>query len=179
MPSSASEVLPLAVVVYESGFDIAPTLAEVRARLTARGDLALGGVLPEWGGLHSNGRHEMLLRDLASDGVTQISQELGAEADSCILDPDGFARARLSISRAIEAGCDIVFVGKFAKQEAAGQGVRSEIGDAMAAGIPTLVVMRDAQREAFEAFAGDDWTKLAPEVDAIVGWALAATGRAA
>lgn len=179
MSQSATEVLPLAVVVYPSGFDITPTLAEARARLAARGDLTLGGVLPEWGGLHSNGRHEMLLRDIASDGITQISQELGAEADSCILDPDGFARARLSIARAIEAGVDVVFVGKFAKQEAAGQGVRAEIGDAMGAGIPTLVVMREAQREAFEAFAGDEWTPLAPDADAIVGWVLAATGRTA
>ena len=44
---------------------------------------------------------------------------------------------------------------------------------AMAAGIPTLVVMRDAQREAFEAFAGDDWTALPPEASAIVEWIAA------
>lgn len=176
---SATAPFPLAVVVYPPGFDIGPLLRDVHDRLAARGDLKIGGVVPKAGDLLANGRHAMLLEDLASGVATTISQDLGAGADSCILDVDGLTRARLAIVRAIEDGVDLVFVGKFAKQEAAGHGVREEIGRAMIAGVPTLVVMRETQGAAWAAFAGDDFTPLAPDADAIVAWALAATDRSA
>jgi len=176
---SATEPHPLAVVVYPPGFDIGPLLRTVHDRLAARGDLRIGGVVPKSGDLLANGRHAMLLEDLASGVATTISQDLGAGADSCILDVDGLTRARLAIVGAIEDGVDLVFVGKFAKQEAAGHGVREEIGRAMIAGVPTLVVMRETQGPAWAAFAGDDFTSLAPDADGIVAWALAATGRPA
>lgn len=175
-PTSA--IPALAVVVYEPGYDVEPLLAAVRDRLAARGDLRLGGVVPRSGDLLANGRHAMLLEDVVSGTATAISQELGAGADSCILDVDGLTRARLAITKAIDDGVDLVFVGKFAKQEAAGHGVREEIAQAMIAGIPTLVVMRDGQTGAWGEFAGDDHATLPPDADAIVAWALAATGRA-
>jgi len=177
--SSASPTVPaLAVVVYEPGFDVGPLLAAVRDRLAARGDMNLGGVVPRFGDLLANGRHAMLLEDVVSGDATAISQDLGAGADSCILDVDGLTRARLAITKAIDDGADLVFVGKFAKQEAAGHGVREEIAQAMIAGIPTLVVMRDGQTGAWADFAGDDFLTLPPDVDAVVAWALSATGRA-
>lgn len=176
--STPLAVPTLAVVVYEPGFDVEPMLVAVRDRLDGRGDVRLGGVVPRTGDLLANGRRAMLLEDVVSGTATTISQELGAGADSCILDVDGLTRARLAITRAIDDGVDLVFVGKFAKQEAAGHGVREEIGRAMVAGIPTLVVMRDTQRSAWSDFAGDDHATLPPDVDAIVGWALAAIGRA-
>ena len=170
---------PLAVVVYDPGFAVEPLLREVHARLTARGDLRLGGVVPKLGPVLPNGRHAMLLEDVASGVATTISQDLGAGADSCILDVDGLTRARLAIVEAIDGGVDLVFVGKFAKQEAAGHGVREEIGRAMIAEVPTLVVMRATQGDAWAEFAGDEFTTLPPDPDAIVAWALAATGRSA
>ena len=176
---TSPDPFPLAVVVYEPGFDIGPLLRTVHDRLAARGDLRIGGVVPKTGDLLANGRHAMLLEDLTSGVATTISQDLGAGADSCILDVDGLTRARLAIARAVEDGVDLVFVGKFAKQEAAGHGVREEIGRAMIAGVPTLVVMRDGQTEAWASFAGDDFTRLDPDVEPIVAWALAATGRPA
>lgn len=169
--------LPLAVVVYDGDFDIGGFLAEACDRLAARGDLVLGGVVPKNGGFHANGRHEMLLEDVASGETTLISQELGAGADGCILDTDGLTHARIAISEAIGRGVDLVVVGKFSKQEAAGHGVRDEIAEALGAGIPTLLAMRERHRDAWGAFAGPDWVELPRDVDAVVAWARATTGR--
>lgn len=175
---AAFPVHPLGVVLYAGGYDVSPLLAEVCAALAARGDLRIGGVLPVLGEKHANGRHSMHLRDIGTGQATPISQELGALAEGCILDSDGLMQARQALTKAIESGADLVILGKFAKQEAAGQGIRPEIAQAVEAGIPALVVMRENQREAFEAFAGDDWAALPPEPNAVLGWALAATGRA-
>ena len=176
--TSVAPVLPLAVVVYEPGYDVEPLLDAVAARLAARDDLRIGGVLPRVGPPLSNGKGAMMLENIATGVATVISQDLGAGSDSCTLDVDGMLRSRSAIVSAIEANVDLLFVGKFAKQEASGHGVREEIGQAMIAGIPTLVVMRETQREAWAAFAGDDHVTLPPDVDAVVAWALAATGRA-
>ena len=165
----------LAAVVYSGDVEIEPILAAVREHLSACDGLRLGGVVPRDGDLMANGRHEMLLDDLMSGAAISISQELGAGADSCILDIDGLTRARLAIVSAVESGVDLVMVGKFAKQEAAGHGVREEIGAALLADIPTLVALRESQLAAWSDFAGDDWQRLAPEVEAIVAWADAVT----
>ena len=169
----------LGVVVYSGDVEIEPVLAAVRVGLAGRAGLRLGGVVPRDGAVMANGRPEMLLDDLATGEVHSISQELGAGADSCILDVDGLTRARMAIAAAVETGVDLVLVGKFAKQEAAGHGVREEIGAAMLAEIPTLVVMREAQLDAWRAFAGDDWQALPPQVEAIVAWVdrVTAAGR--
>lgn len=174
---SEADEATLGAVLYDPEIEIEPILCALRDRLDARGDLRLGGVVPREGGLLSNGRHEMLLEDVRTGTATSISQELGAGADSCILDLDGLTRARNAISQAIADGVDLVLVGKFAKQEIAGHGVREEIGAAAAAGIPTLVALRDTRVEDWRSFAGDDWTRLPADVDAIAAWALRVTGR--
>ena len=176
MADCVTETPRLGAVVYSGDTEIESILATVRDRLRADGRLRLGGVVPRFGDLLSNGRHEMLLDDVAAGVSISISQELGAGADSCILDVDGLTRARLAIAEAIETGVDLVFVGKFAKQEAAGHGVREEIGQAMLSDTPTLVVLRESQLEAWRAFAGDDWQRLTPEASAILGWVEAVAG---
>ncbi|WP_333822604.1 DUF2478 domain-containing protein [Pinisolibacter sp.] len=168
----------LAGVVYSGDTEIELLLADLRERLTARGSLRLGGVVPRYGGLMANGRREMLLDDLRGGAAISISQELGAGAESCILDVDGLARASLVILAAVEEGVDLVLAGKFAKQEAAGHGVRDEIGAAMVADIPTLVVLRENQLGRWREFVGDDWARLPPDVDAILAWVDRATAAA-
>ena len=176
---NATDLPRLGAVVYAGDVEIEPILAAVRDRLSGRDGLRLGGVVPRDGPLLANGRPEMLLDDLISGAAISISQVLGAGADSCILDVDGLTRARLAIVSAVESGVDLVMVGKFAKQEAAGHGVREEIGAALVADIPTLVALRETQLAAWRAFAGDDWQRLAPEVDVIVAWIDAVTGASA
>lgn len=175
---ATSRMETLGAILYDPNVEIEPILCAVRDRLAARGDIRLGGVVPREGGLLANGRHEMFLEDIRSGTATSISQELGAGADSCILDLDGLTRARDAIAQAISDGVDLVFVGKFAKQEMAGHGVREEIGSALIAGIPTLVALRDTRETEWRSFAGDDWARLPADVEAITAWALGVTGRA-
>ena len=172
------ETFRLGVVVYPRDTEIEPLLAKLRDRLAELDGLRLGGVVPRYGELLANGRREMLLDDLVGGVSISISQELGAGADSCILDVDGLTRARLAILAAVEVGVDLLVAGKFAKQEAAGHGVREEIAAALLADIPTLVVLREGQIEAWREFAGGDWVRLVPEVEPIVAWVERVTGRA-
>lgn len=167
----------LAAVLYDGDVEIEPVLAAVRDRLAANGRLRLGGVLPRDGDLLANGRRAMLLEDIVSGDAIDISQDLGAGADSCILDVDGLTRARMAVAAAVEAGVDLVFVGKFAKQEIAGHGIREEIAQAMAAGIATLVVLRAERLVDWRTFAGDDFCALPADVEAIVAWAEAVADR--
>ncbi|MER2606227.1 MAG: DUF2478 domain-containing protein [Siculibacillus sp.] len=177
MTDDISDADRLGAILYHPDVEIEPILAEVHATLAARGVLRIGGVVPREGEVLANGRRAMLLEDVTSGIATNISQELGAGADSCILDIDGLTRARTAISAAIEAGVDLVLVGKFAKQEIAGHGVREEIGQAVAAGTPTLVALRETRIDDWRAFAGDDFTALPPDVAAIVAWAERVGGR--
>lgn len=166
----------LGAIVYDGDVTIEPVLAAVRDLLCARGRLRLGGVVPAFGADLGNGRHQMFLEDLGTGTAMLISQDLGVEAEACILDSDGFTRASHAIVRAIDDGVDLVMVGKFGKQEAAGHGVRDEIARAVMAGIPTLVALRARQLEAWRTFVGDDFAVLPPEPEAIVAWAEAAAG---
>lgn len=170
MAEEASGAARLGVIVYSGETEIEALFGALRERLAKRGDLEIGGMVPRWGRILANGRREMLLQDLAGDTAISISQELGVGADSCILDVDGLTRARLVIMAAIERGVDLVVVGKFAKQEAAGHGVREEIAAAMLADLPALVALRDTQLDAWCAFAGDDWQRLSPDVEAVLAW---------
>jgi molybdate transport system ATP-binding protein len=165
-----SENPRLGVVIYPKDDRIEPVLSALMERLATRADLRLGGVVPRYGEVMANGRREMLLDDLVGGAVISLSQELGAGAESCILDVDGLTRASLAIATAVDQDVDLLFVGKFAKQEAAGQGVRDEIGAAVVADIPTLVVLRESQIGAWRAFAGDDWQRLEPRVEDILAW---------
>ena len=168
--ATTTDIPRLGAILYSGDIEIEAVLAAVRDRLVGRGGLRLGGVVPRDGEVMANGRREMLLDDLATGASISISQELGAGADSCILDVDGLTRARMAILAAVDAGVDLVFAGKFAKQEAAGHGVREEIAAALVADIPTLVALREGQIDAWCAFAGDDWQRLAPDPAAIVAW---------
>lgn len=173
-----TDVPLLAVVVYEPGWDVEPLLTEVHARLTGELGLTVGGVLPDTLPPAAEGlRKTMTVVDLTTGEAVVISQDLGGGADACVLDPDGLTRSRFAIDRAVEAGVDLVLAGKFAKQEAAGGGAREEIARAVVEGLPTLVVMRATQSEAFEAFAGPDHARLPAEVEPILAWARAVTGR--
>lgn len=177
MTEAPAATLPLAAIVYPSEVEIEPIFVAVRDRLAARGDMRIGGVLPQFGERLANGKRTMLLEEIATGVAHVISQDLGAGSESCTLDPDGFTRARNCISAAIEAGVDLVFAGKFGKQEAGGHGMREEIAQAVIAGVPTLVALREPQVEAWRAFAGDDFVFLPADPAAIADWAVAAAGR--
>jgi molybdate transport system ATP-binding protein len=79
-------------------------------------------------------------------GVITISQPRGTGASGCRLDPAGLAEAAGAVARAIDADVALLIVNKFSKQEALGQGLRGEIAQAVAAGVPVLTAVPNASR---------------------------------
>ncbi|MCU0912051.1 MAG: DUF2478 domain-containing protein [Rhodobacteraceae bacterium] len=121
---------------------------------------------------------QMELDVLASGARIRISQDLGALAAGCRLDP-GALEAAVGLVEAALAGDPppvLLVVNKFGRQEAEGRGFRATIGAALAAGIPVLTSVSADRRAAFEAFAGGLAEPLAPEPAAIRAWCLRQIG---
>jgi len=165
--------LPLAVVVHDKGEPIEDVFAAARDVLAHRPDLRLAGVVPRFGPPHANGRRSMWLDDLRRGDSIPISQDLGVGSTACCLDPNGIATLSVRLAEAIDDRPDVLFCGRFAKEELAGRGIRAEVALAVEAGIATLVAVDRTMLDGWIAFAGDDWTALPPEASAIVDWIAA------
>ncbi|MDR3373905.1 MAG: DUF2478 domain-containing protein [Ancalomicrobiaceae bacterium] len=169
---------PLGVVVHDQGAALEETLSEVRDRLKRDCPrIRLGGLLPRFGERYSNGKRSMWLDDLRVGDTIPLSQDLGAGSMSCCLDPNGIAVARVRLAEAVSAGIDILFVGRFAKEELAGHGVREEIALAVGSGVPALVAVERTIIPGWRDFAGADWTALPLDVGPILNWVVAVAGQ--
>ena len=89
---------------------------------------------------------------------------------ACKLDAAGLAEAAVAVTRAIAADVDLIVINKFSKQEAAGEGLRDELADAIAAGIPVLTAVPEKCLDAWTDFSGGIGTSLLCERDVIAGW---------
>jgi hypothetical protein len=76
------------------------------------------------------------------------------------------------VGAALAGETDLVIVNKFGRQEVLGQGLRQEIAAALLAGVPVLIAVRQDVLPAFRDFAGEDWTELPAQAEAIETWAL-------
>lgn len=162
--------LPLAVIVYEADDALEQILAAVRDRLAELPNVRIAGLVPRLGPQHSNGRASFWLDDIARGDTIALSQDLGPGSTSCILDAGGLAAARVRLAEAIATRPDLVVFGRFAKEEIAGRGIREEIGLALAHDVPSLVAVEQTMLPGWIDFAGEDWTRLPADTDAIVAW---------
>ena len=118
-------------------------------------------------------RCDMDLRVLPGGPVLRISQDLGEGGRGCRLDGGVLETGVLEVGRRLE-GASLLVVNKFGKQEAAGRGFASVIGEALARGLPVLVGVNGLNLETFLAFAGGLAAPLPPEPRGVVAWALGA-----
>ncbi|NEW99072.1 DUF2478 domain-containing protein [Rhodopseudomonas sp. BR0G17] len=169
--------LPLAVMVYEPGDALEEILAAARDRLVGLPRVRIAGLGPR----HSNGRASFWLDDIVRGDSIALSLDLGPGSTSCILNADGLATARMRLAEAIAGRPDLVFFGRFAKEEIAGRGIREEIGLALVQDVPALVAVEQAMLPGWIAFAAEGWTMLPADADAVVAWftALAAERQSA
>jgi len=167
MTSDFQDINPnhLAAILYRPEDDVDTLLADFAAARLRDGE-RIGGVvqrnLKDEAG-RSNGMHVI---DLATGRNISICQPLGSGATACKLDPAGLAEASIAVSRAIAEDADLVIVNKFSKQEAAGHGLRSELAEAIIAGLPVLTAVPEKCLDAWREFTGDLGTILlcAPHV---------------
>ncbi len=140
--------------------------------LIARG-LRLAGCVQYNLDCEDNGKCRMQARVLPDGARRLISQDLGALASGCRLDPAALEDVVGQVSASLETGPDLLIVNKFGKQEAEGGGFRAVIGAALMQEIPVLTSVHPRNRDAFDAFAGDLAQPVPADPDALLRWALA------
>ena len=137
-PPGASE-LSLPSLRSSSNRSAADALLRVAARLDAAG---CGSAASCSTCARAGCACAMSLEELASRRVIPISQELGPGSSSCRLDPAAMAEAAALVGQSIAASPDLFIFNKFGSQELAGAGLRSEMAEVAAAGLPLLTTVR-------------------------------------
>lgn len=165
----------LAAVVYGKDDPIDEFMLAVANRLRAEGVRLRGAIQENTGG--SASCSAMNLVDLATGERVAISQELGAEARGCRLDPRGLADLAARIDATIDADFDLLILNKFGKAEAEGNGLRNAFAHAIGAGKPILSAVRPPYLEAWSRFHGGLAADLAPRLDTVVAWCRAVVSR--
>lgn len=157
----------LAAIVYAQGFAIDALMLGIADALR-RGGVHVRGVVQENAGRGPCA--DMTVVDLASGERFAISQELGAGARGCRLDPRGLAEVAARTDAAMGGDFDLLLLNKFGRAEAEGDGLRSVLAGAVAAGIPVLTSVRAPYLESWAAFHGGLAAELPPRLDAAVAW---------
>jgi molybdate transport system ATP-binding protein len=171
LPLDFAEIDPnrVAAIVYRPKDDVDTLLAEFAQDLVRSGE-RIGGIVQrnvkDGGGCQVG----MDAIDLMTGRAISICQPLGSGAMACKLDAAGLAEAAVAVAHAIQADLDLIVINKFSKQEAAGEGLRDELADAIAAGIPVLTAVPEKCLEAWKSFTGDIGTTLLCERPVIEGW---------
>ncbi|MEM9344110.1 MAG: DUF2478 domain-containing protein [Pseudomonadota bacterium] len=162
----------LGVLTIEGPGEADRLLDQVAAGLMARGIPLAGAVQRNPEGAR-DGRCHMDLHVLAADRTVRISQDLGALAKGCRLDPGGLETAVGLAEAALEGDPTprLVIVNKFGKQEVDGKGFRPLIGRALAAGVPVLVGVSAGNRDGFDAFAEGLSEQVHPTYESLMAWA--------
>ena len=164
----------LAAVVYGKDDPIDEFMLAIADRLRAEG-VRLHGAIQENAGANALCA-AMSLIDLATGERVAISQDLGAEARGCRLDPRGLADLAARIDATIDADFDLLILNKFGKAEAEGSGLRNAFAHAIAAGKPILSAVRPPYLEAWSRFHGGLAADLEPHLDTVVAWCRGAIG---
>jgi hypothetical protein len=157
----------LAAIVYEAGFPVDAFMAAVAGTLRAEG-MRVGGAVQRNTG--STACSVMSLEDLSTGERFGISQQLGAYARGCRLDPRGLASATARLEAAAMDSLDLLVLNKFGKAEADGGGLRGVLARALERGVPALTAVRPPYAEAWLAFHGGLAADLPPCRDAALDW---------
>jgi len=159
----------VAAIVYSAGNWIEEFLAQIAASLKQRG-IAVAGLLQHSSRASIEDRCAFEMEDLWSGQRYSISQDLGPGSDACSIDHAAIASASMVLRRAIDAHPDVVLVNKFGALEAAGEGLRAEMTQIVAADLPLLTTVNGDQLPAWRAYAGGEGCELPMDADAVLAW---------
>lgn len=166
----------LAAIIYEPGIDADRVLRQVIDSLRPRG-IRFGGIIQSTGERWSACRRVLQVEDLATGAVLRISQDLGLQAESCILDTAALSAATRYVRAAIDEQVDVLITNRFGEQEANGQGLRAELAEAAMAGFIIVTVMKSNYRDAWAEFGGEFGVTLEPNAKIVSDWIVKATAR--
>lgn len=159
---------PLAAIRYAPEDDICALMAQTAQALTALG-VKLGGVLQHEGRAGSDGPC-MTMENLATGEHFSLSLDSDSGIDTCRLNPASLAHAATLIRSTIASGTDLVMINKFGAQEAAGVGLRDEMGLAALADLPLLTTVADHLLDDWHTFTGGASVIIEPRLDNILDW---------
>ncbi len=92
------------------------------------------------------------------------------ENNTCTLDTQALAQTSAAIARAITQRMDLIVVEKFGEQEQQGHGLATDILNAVAEGIPTLVAVPQGVRAQWREFTGNLGDETPYSIDALRDW---------
>ena len=172
LQTGAVTASPLAIVQFKKDENVDHILNSVADSLKRDNFQVAGYLQQEQVSGKSGGCSDVFLEAIGSGVRFQITQSLGAGSRGCRLDPRGLVEAVSHLSVQINGDTDILILNRFGKGEVDGQGFRSIIETAFLSGIPTLIAVRHAYMDAWQQFAGDDYTTLSTSKDEILGWCI-------
>lgn len=145
-------------------------LSEIAEQLQAKGKLLLGIVrVSDYQSSFENGC-DVKIRVLPGGPEIKITQNLGSGSDACRLDPGAITEAVSQVETGSMDNADLFVLNKFGPEEAAGRGFCNVIGNALDLGIPVLVGVGGANKDAFEKFAGGLAVTLPADAQAVLDW---------
>lgn len=164
--------MQIAAVIYQPGQakNLDAIFCDAAEALRARG-IAIAGTIQRNTAKAGNACANMMLQDLVSFAVFDISVPAVLKAQSCSLDPAALEDVAGHVAATLGPGIELVIVNRFGKQEVAGGGLRSVIEQAVSGGIPVLTALCETYLADWNAFAGDDWLRLDLSKDSILSWA--------
>jgi molybdopterin molybdotransferase len=145
---------PILAIVYGAGEEADPVLARLADRLQSCG-IDTAGMVQRNPEVPGRVRCNMEVEILPDGERLLISEDRGAEARGCRLDPGMLLAAVAKAQTRLAAGADILILNRFGKLEAEGGGGRDLIAAAVAQAVPVLVAVPWRNIDAFRAFAGE------------------------
>lgn len=168
--------MKIAYVCCEDEGSTDRVIAAVADRATAEG-IRLVGTVQTNDPDRADEKCLIILELLPDRERRNISVDLEPGVTGCRLDPEALEQAVLVVENRLPSA-QALFVNKFGKQEVAGRGLVSAIGEATARRLPVLVGVAPQWRSAFLEFTEGHALALPTEDGAILDWlrqALAST----
>lgn len=148
---------------------VVQALMRAFAELLATRGVGVGGVTQARDN-DARGRSRIVLRDLRTGADYPISQDLGPGSVACNLDNSELALACGAVEEAALTGADLIFISKFAKQEAARAGLCDAFRAAISARIPVIAAVSPYFRDEWRAFAGELAVDVSPDLKSLEAW---------
>lgn len=161
--TKAARLPPLTALVYDDGRSFARLSRRLAAVLKASG-MAPAGFVQHDEERPGRSRCDMVLENLQTGERVPISEDRGAEARGCRLDPNALVAAVEDVRATLGSQAGVLVLSKFGKSEAEGSGYRPLIAQALELGVPIILGVPRRNIENWRHFAED----LAREVEAEV-----------
>ncbi|MDP2697194.1 DUF2478 domain-containing protein [Thalassospira sp.] len=164
----------MASVLFDTAGRIDTLLGDTAARLQRDGLQVAGYV--QFKRASTGQRPLVYARQLATGTETAITRNNGKLASGCKLDSDALAALSSDLEYSLSDHPDILIIARFGRSEAEGRGLRDTISQALMAGIPVLVGVRQEYKDVWQEFQGGIAQILPQDPTEILQWCQHAVG---